>query len=436
MRFPTQRGVFLVALGLPLGFAAMVLSQNWWLFSILWLLGSVAALLADTIMTPLRSAVTLSAENPSILYVGETDDMRVDLEMNTRQKSVRAAVALQFSGEIKPVEPQNFRFVQGAAGLSVPLAAVRRGAVALQNFTLRWQGPLGLMASQYKYDVPFAAAVVPNTRVVGRESAKLQFEDALLGLKQQRRKGQGTEFEALREFGQGSDRRHIDWKHSARHGKLLVKEFDTERNHNIMFAFDSGQLMSEPLGDLTRLDRAINAGLMLAQICVRFGDKIGLYEFDAAIRQYIEPSGGQRAFTVFAAHTGQVAQRAQEANFTLALTELAQKMQRRSLIVIFSEFIDSTTAHLMVENIGRLAKKHLVLFVTFADQDVNAIRELEPTSAHDVARVVVAEELHKERRIVLEKIRRAGVLVLETKPEHLTFNLIDRYLDIKARELI
>jgi uncharacterized protein (DUF58 family) len=318
---------------------------------------------------------------------------------------------------------------------------LKRGLAVLNYINLRWTGPLGLMAAQHRLEINAQMPVVPNTRAVARDSVKLAFDDAIMGLKQQRRKGQGSEFEALREFGSGMDRRHIDWKHSARHSKLLAKEFDTERNHNIIFAFDSGQLMGEPIageqGDaLTRLDRAINSGLMMAHVCLRAGDKIGMFAFDATVRRYLAPSGGSRAFPVFASESGRVEQGAFETNFTLGLTDLGRRLERRSLIVVMSEFTDSTTAELMIENLGRLARKHLVMFVTFANRDLDKIRRAEPKMTLDVGRAVVADELLRERKVVLERLRRMGLMVLETAPESLSLNLIQRYLEIKERELI
>ena len=147
---------------------------------------------------------------------------------------------------------------------------------------MRWRGPLGLveiMPRRSTLDV--ITEVVPNVR--GVQTAALQFitNEAIFGEKVQQ-KGEGTEFEALREYRPGHDIRFIDWKHSARHRKLLTKEFRTERNHHIVLAFDTGHLMMEPLGGIPRLDHAINAGLRLGWVSLRAGDLVGTFGFDAA----------------------------------------------------------------------------------------------------------------------------------------------------------
>src|ERR1700720_4005861 len=134
--------------------------------------------------------------------------------------------------------------------------------------------------------------VVPNVR--GVQNAALQFfaNQAIYGVKVQQQKGEGAEFESLREYAVGLDNRFIDWKHSARHRKLLCKEFRTERNHQVILGFDTGYLMSEPTDGIPRLDHAINAGLLLAWISLQGGDLVGLYGFDAMLRHYQQPLRG------------------------------------------------------------------------------------------------------------------------------------------------
>ncbi len=439
MRFPTRRGVFLIATGLPVSFAAITLTENWWQVSLMWLVISLLALAIDLVFTTPRRAVDVHATPPGLLYIGEADPLQLKLDVVGSWKPMLADIGISFNDIVEPLPP--VQVLVGGGAIDVPVRATKRGLATLHYLNLRWTGPLGLMAAQHRMDVNALMPVVPNTRAVARDSVKLAFDDAIMGLKQQRRKGHGSEFEALREYGSGMDRRHIDWKHSARHSKLLAKEFDTERNHNIIFAFDSGQLMGEPIANdqgqaLTRLDRAINSGLMMAHVCLRAGDKIGLFAFDATVRRFLAPSGGVKAFPVFAGESGRVEQGAFETNFTLGLTDLGRRLERRSLIVVMSEFTDSTTAELMIENLGRLAKKHLVMFVTFADRDLDKIRSAPPQMTLDVGRAVVADELLRERKVVLERLRRLGLMVLETVPEALSLSMIQKYLDIKERELI
>src|SRR5258705_308925 len=159
--------------------------------------------------------------------------------------------------------------------------------IPLALFVVIYDPSLWVLSFNYGLLVLLVAGTdaLPNVR--GVQSAALQFytQEAIYGIKTQQQSGEGAEFEALREYAPGLDSRHIDWKHSAKHRKLLCKEFRTERNHQIVMAFDTGYLMVEPVDGLTRLDHAINAGLLLAWISLQGGDLVGLLSFDEMLRQ-------------------------------------------------------------------------------------------------------------------------------------------------------
>jgi len=260
--------------------------------------------------------------------------------------------------------------------------------------------------------------------------------DAVDGIKVQRQKGEGTEFESLRDHVQGLDNRFIDWKHSAKHLKLLSKEFRIERNHQIVLAFDTGYLMAEPIDGLPRLDHAIHAGLLLGWVALRSGDHVGSFGFDARIRQYVPPSPGRSAFARLQNASGQLGYRAEETNFTLGLAELNARLKRRALVVLFTEFIDTTTAGLLLESLQRMANRHAVIFVTLRDPLLADIVDAEPANFRPVAEAVVARDLQRERAVVLERLARMGVHCLQIPPRGLAVDLVNRYLTIKQRGLL
>jgi uncharacterized protein (DUF58 family) len=164
------------------------------------------------------------------------------------------------------------------------LTPLRRGTARLVRLWCRWQGPLGLIQKRHIQELDTEIVVTPNVRWVKDEAVRLFSRDAEFGIKTQIERGDGSEFDALREFAAGMDQRAIDWKHSARHRHLLAKEFRTERNHNIVFAFDTGRLMSEPLGGVPKIDRAINAGLLLSYVSLRNGDRTMYFGFRCEAR--------------------------------------------------------------------------------------------------------------------------------------------------------
>jgi uncharacterized protein (DUF58 family) len=260
--------------------------------------------------------------------------------------------------------------------------------------------------------------------------------DARSGLKVERYIGDGSEFESLREYVPGLDHRAIDWKASARHLKLLSQEFRAERNHQVVLAIDSGQLMTEPLDGVPRLDHAINAGLLLGWFGLRTGDRVGLVGFDDRVRTWADPLGGVHNFQRLQRLTAEIAYRRVETNFTLALAEVTTRLRRRSLIVLLTDFLDTITAELMVENVQRLAKRHLVLFVALRDPGVERRALAAPRSLTTLHQAVVADDFARERQVVIERLRRSGVHCIDATPAQFSVQLLNRYLDIKRRELI
>jgi uncharacterized protein (DUF58 family) len=248
--------------------------------------------------------------------------------------------------------------------------------------------------------------------------------------------GAGSEFDALREYVPGLDPRAISWKASARHRRLLVQEFRAERNHQVVLAFDTGHLMAEPLLGLPRLDHAVSAGLLLAHVSLRLGDRVGLMGFDAVPRAFTTPVGGLGAFPRLRAAAAALAYSTVETNFALGLAELSARLRRRSLVVVFTEIVDTVSAEIMVENVARLARRQLVLFVVQQNPALDAIRLARPRRMGDVHRAVVAAELEAEREQVLARLRRKGVLCVHAPPDGVSTRLLNRYLDVKRRELI
>ena len=269
-------------------------------------------------------------------------------------------------------------------------------------------------------------------------SPELQFflRDAQFGLIARRIRGEGTQFEALAEYEPGMDRRRIDWKASARHTRLYARENESERNNQIVFAFDCGQAMCEPVDGMPRIDRAVTAALTCSYVALKGGDKVALFGF-ANRPQVMTPfAQDYRAFHRLQSAAAGLDYTATEPNFTLALATLTSKLKRRSLIVLFSDFTDPTAAEMMIESIGRLVSKHLVLFVTITDSELESFITEEPGDIATLARSVTADTLLHQRQIVLQRLRHMGVDVIEAPYEQIGYRLIDKYFMIKNSEAI
>src|SRR5205814_2199952 len=195
----------------------------------------------------------------------------------------------------------------------------------------------------------------------------------------------------------GLDHRAIDWKSSARHRKLLCQEFRAERNHQVVVAVDAGQLMAEPVAGVPKLDHAINAAILLGWFCLRTGDRVGLLGFDERVRTWSEPAGGMHTFHRLQAMSAEIDYRRVETNFTLTMAELSTRLKRRSLVVLFTDFLDTVTAELMIENVTRLARRHLVLFAALDDPSLGTRSHARPRALATLHQPVGGRDCARER---------------------------------------
>ena len=279
--------------------------------------------------------------------------------------------------------------------------------------------------------------MVPDLQPV-RAAALRYFgsHDLSTGVQVERFVGDGSEFDSLVEYVPGLDPRAISWKASARHRRLLCQDFRAERNHQVVLALDTGHLMAEPLLGIPRLDHAIGSALLLAYVSLRLGDRVGLFGFDRAARVYAPPQGGLLAFPRLLTASAQLAYSTEETNFTLGLAELSARLRRRSLVVVFTDFTDTVTAELMLENLQRLSRRQLVVFVTLRDPSLDRVALSAPERLTGLYRAVTAAELLRERGRVLARLRGMGITCVDAAPGQVSSPLLNRYLDIKRRELI
>lgn len=434
---PTLRAIWLMLLGLPVLLLIAVMAPSFWVLSGGWMALLFGGMLIDLTLAPRRGAVAVEVDAPPVLYMNSEDPVALTIETMSGPLPSRMNALLETN---EYIQQPNAAVLKGWSGrrhtFTRTLRPVRRGNGRLIRLWLDWTGPLGLVRLKRVEPLGLDIAVTPNTRWVQEEAVRLYTRDADFGIKMQLDRGDGSEFDALREFSAGMDRRAIDWKHSARHRQLLAKEFRTERNHNIVFAFDTGRLMCEPLGGVPKIDRAINAALLLAYVSLRSGDKTALFGFDTRPTVTSNVLSGTGAFPHMQQLASKLDYSVEDANYTLALTSLAARLERRSLIVLFTDFVDTISAELMLENVKRLMDRHLIIFACFEDEQLSEMISAEPLTADLVSRAVIADGLLKERELVLRKLEHLGVQVMETKPERFSAELVSRYLDIKRREVL
>jgi len=431
--YPSRRAVYAVALGIPLSLAVALAKPALWTTGLGWSLCVLLLIALDWALGASRRGLVIETDVPEHLGVGRAGGAAFALAFRGRAPA-SAEVKLESNDRLTVTPGRHFLAAEGnRMAAAFQLMPLRRGQGRLETLWLRWTGPLGLIWIQHAHAVARAVPVIPDVQSVREEAMRLFQRDNDTGLQIQLDRGRGSEFHALRDFQIGHDPRQLDWKQSARHNSLIVKEFRVEQNQHIVAVLDTGRLMSEPLQGQPRLDRALHAILLLAFVGLKLGDRVALYAFDSRPRLRSGSVLGVRAFPALQKLASTLDYSDQETNFTLGLTQLAGDLEHRSVIVLFSDFSDTTSAELMLENVAHLLRRHIVLFVVFCDEELEAMRRAEPETARDASCAIIADLLLKERDLVLARLRQMGVEVVDVPVDRINEGVIGAYLARKQR---
>ena len=439
MRFPlvpTARAAWLAALAAPAALLVALLAPQAWLVTPVAAAGLLLAVLTDGLLA--GRLVEWRSHAPADVEVGEPFALTMLAEFGTgAPRQVEAA--WQCDPRLAPGGRASalLRHVDGPDWQGeVQLIPSRRGTGGIERLWLNWQGPLGLGARQISAPLDSEVRIWPDLAPIRSKTLEAYLRDTEIGMIARRQRGQGTQFESLAEYDAGMDRRRIDWKASARHTRLLARENESERNNQIVFAFDCGKAMCEPLDGVPRIDRAVTAGLTAAYVALKGADRAMLFGFARRPEVMTPFIGETRAFPRLQEAAAALDYHAEEPNFTLGLATLSARLKRRSLILLFSEFTDPTSAEMMIESIARLVNKHVVLFVAFEDAELEALQNAPPDSISAIAGAVTARSLSQQRQLVHERLRHMGVDIVEAPYQRMGFAVIDRYLQVRRSEVI
>jgi len=428
---PSRRAAAVLAMAAPVALVIAATAPGAWIAAPVLGLALLVLVVLDALLagrlTSLEFTTVPDAE------VGEETGLQVRAEFGGGWRSdVGCALATDprlFEGGRASF--QLMRLADGAAQGAVMFTPTRRGTAKFDTLWLRWTGPLGLGARMFRKPTGQEVRIWPNIGAVRSPALQTFLRDAQVGLIARRMRGEGSQFEALTDYQPGMERRRIDWKSSARHVHLFAKEYETERNNQIVFAIDCGQAMCEPIDGMPRIDRAVSAALATAYVALRTGDRAAIFGFAARPETMSPFVSSTREFHRLQQAAAALDYQAQEPNFTLAMASLTARLQRRSLVLVFSDFTDPTSAELMLESIGRLSRRHLVLFVTMEDAELQGIADAAPDDMQTLTMAVTADSLLRQRELVRLRLRQAGADVLEAPYDQIGTRLIDAYLAIK-----
>jgi uncharacterized protein (DUF58 family) len=435
---PTRLAIWATAAGAPVALLIGVLLPGHWTIGLAWPLVVLALTVIDALTGPGPGAAQLTLALPPSMPVGGDAQARISVSIAGARPPAFCEVAIEGDPLLLMTDEGRLwvALEDGKGAAELELFAIRRGTARIERSWLRWKGRLGLVWKQARRIESAETWILPDIRPVHESGARIFERHALQGLLAQIDRGDGVDFDALVEYRSGMDRRAIDWKQSARHRKLHAKEFRSERNNQIVFAMDCGRQMSEPVGGLPGVDRAVSAMLLTAWIVLKLGDRVALHAFDSRPRIASGLVSGTASFAELQKLAAEIDYGAEETNYTFALTTLATTLKRRSMIVLFTEFTDMTSAEFMVRAAARLVETHLLLVVVFRDEALQAFVDKAPETPEDLTRAVTAAALLRDRQLVLLRLRHLGVHVVESPYGQVAEHLIAAYVDLKRRDAL
>ena len=311
---------------------------------------------------------------------------------------------------------------------------VARGSGQLGDLYLWYRSPIGLLRRRVRSSQQQEFRVYPDLSAVERYGS-LRVRNRLIeaGLRRMRLRGTGTEFESVREWSSGDPFRAIDWKATARSGKVMVAQYEVERSQNVMILLDAGRLMMARVGDQRKFDYAITAALSVATVASLANDKVGVIAFAREILRAVAPRQSGRSLDKIAAQMHDIEPRFEEADYHKAFAYLRTHVHKRSLVIFFTDIIDPAAQSAALAQLGSIARRHLVVCVFMNDAAVETALATVPDSTASAYEHSVALELRGERVAAAAYLTRMGVRVIDVPAASLTTALIDRYLEIKQR---
>ena len=440
MIYPTARPILLVAAGAPVALVAGLLRPDWWIVALGWMVFVALLVVIDAFTGAIPDQADLKVTAPPSAGIGQnfTLDVTAQHPKVALPADTHVAISLdqrlQADGRVEA--PLGAPDSEGERHATFPLLGDRRGVAKIESAWLRWRGSLGMVWKQAFFPINRDVAITPSTHAVHQDGIRLYLRDAVFGTLAQLRAGEGSEFDRLKEYQPGMDRRAIDWKQSARHNNLLAKEFRTERNNRIVLAIDSGRTMCEPVDGIPKVDRAVSAALLTAFIGLKSNDRVSLFSFAGKPQVASGIYSSTRDFGALQRAAARIDYHFEETNYTLGLITLGASLDHRSLIILFTEFTDPTSAELMLKSAGRLVNRHVILCMVMADKELDAEIARTPENPGDITRANMAAEMQRDRKITMSRLRRMGVHVVEAPHDAMNAKLVDAYLTIKRRNLI
>jgi len=323
----------------------------------------------------------------------------------------------------------------GVVELPGSVRGAARGEAPLGDVALRVWSPVGLVARTLRFERDDRVLVAPSLAGVRRfRWLAVHQRLAAVGVRSTPRRGEGRTFASLRDYVVGDDPRHIDWKASARRGHPITREYTIEQSQTVYLLVDAGRSMTQLAGAYSRFEYALSSALVLADVASTAGDRVGAMVFDDQLRALVPAQRGRAALQALRAAMVPLPPSLVEPDYSAAFRALAARQRKRALLVLLTDVIDARAARALLGHLTRGASRHLALVVALRNEALlGAARLPDAPNTRTLYASAAAEELIAERATALQRMRDAGVVVLDVAPDAMAAAVVNQYLELKAR---
>ena len=383
--------------------------------------------------------IALRVERQAKLAVplGEEEKSVVRIETNARA-TLRLTIRQLWPEILEPRSVIRETIIRAGEALAIELQVrgIARGTATIEpvyaSITMR-----GLVERIVPAGEASVVHVLPNLHAVGRMHKRLNdFALRSLGARTAPRIGKGRDFDRLRDYVLDDDYRDIAWRASARHGRLIVREFRTERSQDILLCLDRGHRMAARVEQITRLDHAVNASVLISYICNRMEDKIGILSFDSAVDKGLPSQRGPAHLRAITAYVSQLEAEYRHTDYLALASNLRRRLHHRTLILILTVLPEREERFDLLRAVDMLAPQHLPLFVVLTDRDLRAQAEIFPANREELSRTLVARDLWLGHVELTRELRSRGAMVVDSTATDWGVDAVNAYIEIKRRQLL
>jgi uncharacterized protein (DUF58 family) len=402
-------------------------------------LAIIACALFDALNSKLPARVRIERHFGGRFAVGAETEVRIGVTNHT-PRNVSLIVKDEYPPQMKLSGAREARIdvgAQASAALVYGLTPPKRGLFEFGRIAVRYPSRWRLVWRETMASEAVKVKVYPNMRRAREAELKaLGARSFIAARRKSQWRGEGRDFESLREYVRGDEMRHISWTATARRGKLVTRQYQMERDQTILIALDAGRLMTARIENETKLDSAVHAALALMSAAARAGDNAGLLVFGRRIKAFLPPKRGAEHLDAALEALHAIEPEMIEPSYSRAFEFVAANSRRRSLVVILTDLVDEEGSRDLLSSLKLLRPRHLPLVVTIADRDLKAVVREAPDSEGELFTQSVAEEITYQREAALRLVESQGGLALDVTAAVLAPKLLETYLRVKERGML